>query len=116
MVDRTLKAYIVPQEEENFVDYKRRFIQFFAGTGLRSKIANLTIRKKLPLNFNVTRNEGESILVLNSVTREGEYELTIGVSGEYSERGNDIAEGIKKHIESKDIEYKHESLDKIITY
>jgi hypothetical protein len=53
------------------------------------------IGKKVPFNFHLTQNNGESTLRVDSVTGEGKYQATISASGNYAERGASIAIGVK---------------------
>lgn len=114
--NQILKMYLIPKEEESFTDYKQRFIQTLIGTGFKGKLANFLVRKKVPLSYHLTRNEGESILAVCLEVRAKEYQLIVGASGEYSGRGKEIAEGIKNCIESKGIKCEYETLDKMIEY
>jgi hypothetical protein len=58
-------------------------------------VLKLLIGKKVPFNFHLTQNNGESTLRVDSVTREGKYLATISASGDYAERGSSIATGAK---------------------
>jgi hypothetical protein len=58
-------------------------------------VLKLLIGKKVPFNFHLTQNNGESTLRVDSVTREGKYQATISASGDYAERGSSIATGAK---------------------
>ena len=60
-----------------------------------SVLLKLLIGKKVPFNFHLTQNNGESTLRVDSVTREGKYQATISASGNYAERGASIATGVK---------------------
>ena len=60
-----------------------------------SVLLKLLIGKKVPFNFHLTQNNGESTLRVDSVTREGKYQTTISASGDYAERGASIATGAK---------------------
>ncbi len=54
-------------------------------------VLKLLIGDKVPFNFHLTQNNGESTVKVDSVTREGKYQATISVSGDYIERGASIA-------------------------
>lgn len=58
-------------------------------------VLKLLIWKKVPINFHLTQNNGESTLRVASVTREGKYQATISASGDYAEIGASIATGAK---------------------
>ena len=58
-------------------------------------VLKLLILKKVPSNFHLTQNNGESTLRVDSVTGEGKYQATISASGNYAERGALIAIGVK---------------------
>ena len=58
-------------------------------------VLKLLIGEKVPFNFQLTQNNGESTLRVNSLTGEGKYQATISASGNYAERGASIAIGVK---------------------
>jgi len=112
--NRILKAYLLPQEGETFADYKNRFIQAFAGTGAKGKLASLLSGKKVQLNFHLFRNGGESTLKIESLIGEGRYQATIGASGDYSDRGASIATDVKEALEQASVQHTYRTLDRLI--
>lgn len=109
-----LKAFLVPKEGETFFDYQNRFARAFARPGLLGKLFKPSLGKKVPFKFTLTRNDGESTLALSYIAKEEMYAITIDASGNYSRRGASIAEGIKAHLEQNKMQFKYETLERLI--
>ena len=112
--NRTLEAYLVPQDGENFGDYKARFNQVFAGTGIIGKLASFLNGNKVPFYFHLTQNEGESTFRVDSITREGRYQATVSVSGNYSDRGASMVEDLRNSLKQIPVEVKYHALEKLV--
>jgi hypothetical protein len=112
--NRFLRAYLVPQERESFGQYKDRVMHAFIGEGVKGKLASLLVGKKVPFNFYSTKNEGESTLKVESVTRENIYHATISASGDYADRGESIATVLKESLEQGTINHTYKTLDRLI--
>jgi len=109
-----LKGYLVPKEGESFADYKDRVIQVYVGAGVKGKWVKVIIGNKLPTRFELTQNNGESILRVKSETGKGSYQATISASGNYSGRGASIAEGLRETLEQGSVKHTCKTLDKLI--
>jgi hypothetical protein len=72
----------------------------------------LLIEKKVPFNFHLTQNNDESILRVDSVTREAKYQATISASADYAERGASIATDVRESIEQGTVQHTYKTLDK----
>ena len=110
--NKILTAYSSPKEGESFAEYKARFCKVYSG--IKGKLVSLFIKKKVPLYFDLIKNNGESTLRVESITREGKYQATISASGDYSKRGASIATGLKEALERNSIQHSYKTLDKLI--
>lgn len=112
--NKALGLFLVPKDGESFVDYRTRFIQAFYGSGLRGKLAKLFAGKKVLYNFQLTKNDGESILRIATKTSEDIYQTRISSSGYYSSRGASIAKGIKANLEQNKMQFKYNTLERLV--
>lgn len=112
--DSILTCYLTPKQNESFADYKSRFIEAFVGTGFRRAITSLLLGGKIPFNFALTKNDGVSTLLVDTITRRQKYQVIISASGEYSDRGASIATGLKELLEKNNVQHTYRSLDRLI--
>jgi len=112
---RLLRAYLTPQEDDaSFEDYRDRFVHAFLGTGLKSKLAKLIMRKKVPMNLSM--NEDGDILSIALRTKGTQFSAVIGASGDYSERGEEIVKNLGEFCEKNSISYTCNDAERLIKY
>ena len=114
-IKEKLKSLLI-EDNLPFTGYRdnNRFVAAYSETGIKGKLKSLLIRNTVPFHFNLIEFKGESTLLVESITREKEYQATISASGDYSKRGDSIATGIKEALEQNSIPHSYKTLDKLI--
>jgi hypothetical protein len=107
----TLRAYLLPENNESFSQYQKRFIDTFGRPGFK-RLLKLVLSKKLPIKLEFS-NDGDKLIV-DTDARERQYTLKIGVSGAYENRGNTIAKGFLEHLEENQLQNEYRTIDKLI--